>query len=253
MIRIAAETPAYRLRLGTTDQDLVSAQRLRYAVFNVEMHEGLASSEATGRDEDEFDAVCDHLLVEDIERGEAVGTYRIQTGKRAAESGLGYYSAREFEFSPFEPVRGQMIELGRACVAAEHRNPAVLGLLWRGIAQYAHGNGARYLTGCSSLTSQDEAEGLAVYAELASRYLVEDRWRTNPQPELRCRPTAGGGEGAGNRKATVKVPRLMGTYLMLGAKICAEPAIDRTFGTIDFLTWMDLEGAGARTLRKYLG
>jgi putative hemolysin len=45
----------------------------------------------------------------------------------------------------------------------------------------------------------------------------------------------------------------MGTYLMLGAKICAEPAIDRTFGTIDFLTWMDLEGAGARTLRKYLG
>jgi putative hemolysin len=45
----------------------------------------------------------------------------------------------------------------------------------------------------------------------------------------------------------------MGTYLMLGAKICGEPAIDRSFGTIDFLTWMDLEGAAARTLKRYLG
>jgi putative hemolysin len=249
-MQIAAATPAYRLRLASEDEDLVAAQRLRYAVFNVEMHEGLASSEATGRDEDEFDAVCDHLLVEEIERGEAVGTYRIQTGKRAAESGLGYYSAREFEFAPFESVRGQVIELGRACVAAEHRNPAVLGLLWRGIAQYAHGNGARYLTGCSSLTSQDEAEGLAVYAELEARYLVEAAWRTSPLPELRCRP---GNEGQAKISGVGKVPRLMATYLMLGAKICGEPAIDRTFGTIDFLTWMDLEGSAARTLRKYLG
>jgi len=249
-MQIAAATPAYRLRLAVSEGDLMATQRLRYEVFNVEMHEGLASSEATGRDEDEFDAVCDHLLVEETGGCVAVGTYRIQTGQRAAESGLGYYSAREFEFAPFEPVRGQMIELGRACVAAEHRNPAVLGLLWRGIAQYAHGNGARYLTGCSSLTSQDEAEGLAVYAELETRYLVEPRWRTSPQPELRCRPTAG---GVAKGSAAAKVPRLMGTYLMLGAKICGEPAIDRTFGTIDFLTWMDLEGAAARTLRKYLG
>jgi putative hemolysin len=247
VLQIAAATPAYRLRLAVTEDDLVAAQRLRYEVFNVEMHEGLASSVATGRDEDEFDAVCDHLLVEDTMGGGAVGTYRLQTGKRAAESGLGYYSAREFDFGPFERARGQLIELGRACVGAEHRNPAVLGLLWRGIAQYAHGTGARFLTGCSSLTSQDEDEGLAVYQELAAKYLVEEHWRTLPQPEWRCRP------GVGDGVRQVKIPRLMGTYLMLGAKICGEPAIDRSFGTIDFLTWMDLEGSAARTLRRYLG
>ncbi|MEY4489546.1 MAG: hypothetical protein RIQ79_2054 [Verrucomicrobiota bacterium] len=247
VMQIAAATPAYRLRLATSAEDLAASQRLRYEVFNVEMHEGLASSAVTGRDEDEFDAVCDHLLVEDSNGEMAVGTYRLQTGKRAAESGLGFYSAREFEFSPYEGVRSQMIELGRACVAAEHRNPAVLGLLWRGIAQYSHACGARYLTGCSSLTSQDEAEGLAVYAELKSRYLVDEPWRTKPQPDWRCHPLQG------RPKAGVKVPRLMGTYLMLGAKICGEPAIDRSFGTIDFLTWMDLEGAAARTLKRYLG
>jgi putative hemolysin len=249
-MQITASTPAYRLRLATSLDDLAAAQRLRYEVFNVEMNEGLASSAATGRDEDEFDAVCDHLLVEDISEGRAVGTYRLQTGKRAAESGLGYYSAREFEFSPFEPARGQLIELGRACVAAEHRSPAVLSLLWRGIAQYAHGSGARYLTGCSSLTSQDENEGMAVYAELESRYLVEEQWRTRPQPDCRCRPAD---DGKVTTQMPTKVPKLMSTYLILGAKICGEPAIDRSFGTIDFLTWMDLEGSAARTLRKYLG
>jgi putative hemolysin len=30
------------------------------------------------------------------------------------------------------------------------------------------------------------------------------------------------------------------TYLSIGAKICGPPAIDREFGTIDFLTLLDL-------------
>jgi putative hemolysin len=34
---------------------------------------------------------------------------------------IGYYSEREFDFAPYEPLHGEMIELGRACVHAEHR------------------------------------------------------------------------------------------------------------------------------------
>jgi putative hemolysin len=35
-------------------------------------------------------------------------------------------------------------------------------------------------------------------------------------------------------------PKLLRTYLALGAKICGPPAFDREFKTIDFLTLIDL-------------
>lgn len=246
MNAVTAETGDYRMRLAAGEGDVAAAQRLRFEVFNVELHEGLAASAVTGLDADEFDPVCDHLLVEEKATGAIVGTYRMQTGAAAA-AGCGYYSEREFDFGPFEAARGQLVELGRASVAAEHRNQTVLGLLWKGIARYAQTKGARYLTGCSSLTSQREAEGLAAYAKLAPAHLVEARWRTQPQAAWRCRAADGG------MLPEVKIPRLMTAYLLIGAKICGEPAIDREFGTIDFLTWLDLEALPMRVLRKYLG
>jgi putative hemolysin len=39
--------------------------------------------------------------------------------------------------------------------------------------------------------------------------------------------------------AVPDIPRLLSAYLALGAAICGPPAIDREFGTIDFLTWID--------------
>jgi putative hemolysin len=55
-----------------------------------------------------------------------------------------------------------MLELGRACVQREHRDSMVLMLLWKGIFRYACETGTRYLVGCSSLTSQDPAEGQTI-------------------------------------------------------------------------------------------
>jgi putative hemolysin len=131
--RLYITGPDYRLRLADGAQDLRAAQMLRFLVFNVEMHEGLAQSFATCLDADDFDAVCDHLLVEDARTGAVVGTYRLQTGPRAGAH-LGYYGAREFDFSPFDTYRANMLELGRACIHRDHRSFAVLSLLWRGIA-----------------------------------------------------------------------------------------------------------------------
>ena len=123
-----AATDRYTLHLAFEPAQVRAAQRLRFEVFNVELGEGLAASTKTGHDEDEFDAVCDHLLVMESATHEVVGTYRMQTGSRAAMH-LGYYSAREFDFQPFESARGEIVELGRACVAVPHRNQSVLCLL----------------------------------------------------------------------------------------------------------------------------
>src|SRR5436190_11982060 len=116
-----ARQPKYAARLARSADELRRAQRLRFEVFNLELGEGLAESYVTGADVDPFDEFCDHLIVEELPTGEIVGTYRLQTGQLAAAN-LGYYSEREFDFAPYEPFRCELIELGRACVQADHSN-----------------------------------------------------------------------------------------------------------------------------------
>jgi putative hemolysin len=229
----------YTVRLANNAEDLRSAQTLRFLVFNLELEEGLEASYLTLRDEDAYDSGCDHLLVESA--GEVVGTYRMQTGTKAAEN-IGFYSAQEFDLSPFEPIRAQVLELGRACVHIEHRNLQVLSLLWRGIAEYARQRGCRYLLGCSSLTSQDPEEGLALYQMLSQRHLAPESFRTVTLPGWACPEPEQQSEPA----PVPRAPKLLTAYLSLGAKICAPPAMDREFKTIDFLTLLDLENLPSR-------
>jgi putative hemolysin len=214
---------------------------LRFEVFNLELDEGLVHSYDTGLDADAHDAVCDHLIVTEVQSGQVVGTYRMQTGPRAAQ-GLGYYSEREFDFRPFEPMRHEILELGRACIHRQHRNFAVLNLLWTGIAQYAKAHRARYLLGCSSLTSQLPSAGLAAYTHLKQHHLAPAPWQTLPHPAYAC-------TAADEAVPTPAIPRLLAAYLKLGARICGTPAIDREFRTIDFLTWLDIESPSVRALR----
>ena len=228
----AGARPVYRVRLAGSAADLRAVQALRFEVFNLELDEGLLQSYDTGLDADPFDAVCDHLIVDNALSGQVLGTYRLQTGARAAQ-GLGYYSAREFDFSPLEQHRSEILELGRACIHHAHRSFAVLNLLWKGIGVYAHERGARYLIGCSSLTSQDASAGAAAYRSLLPR-LAPPAWQTRPHAGYACalQPEAA---------LAPKIPRLLSAYLALGAAICGPPALDREFRTIDFLTWQDLQ------------
>ena len=236
------------------------AQQLRFEVFNLELGEGLAESYATGLDVDPFDEFCDHLIVEEIATSEIVGTYRLQTGQLAAAN-LGYYSEREFDFAPYEPFRCELIELGRACVHADHRNFKLLHLLWRGIAHYAVERNARMLIGCSSISSQDPMDGVIAYRQLRS-HLVVPALRTRAWPGF---AVAGGDDAGGlsawtNQTQPGSTPpatdgassRLLRAYLAIGARICGPPAIDREFGTIDFLTLLDLHALPAIVRAHFL-
>jgi len=234
----------YTVRFAGSEQEIQMALRLRYEVFNLELNEGLQESHATGLDRDAFDDVCEHLIVTDGHNGQVVGTYRMQTGRTAARH-RGYYSEREFDFSAFEPIRESLVELGRACVHRDHRTLGVIGLLWRAIARYAKDNGARYLVGCSSLTSQDPALGWAMFARLSADYLAPAHLRTRPTGAFAVPASA-------PLDDCPPPPRLLRTYLGMGARICGPPAIDREFGTIDFLTILDYEKAAAAALGHFL-
>ncbi|MGA7857590.1 MAG: GNAT family N-acyltransferase [Terracidiphilus sp.] len=259
--RIHAEVGRYRVRLAQTVEDREAACRLRFKVFNIELGEGLHSSYQTGLDSDHFDLFCDHLLVEDklehtpVRR--VVGTYRLQSGITAAQN-LGYYSEQEFNFAPYEALRPGILELGRASIDREHRTPEVLTLLWRGIAQYANDMGLRYLFGCSSLNSKDPLEGWRLFRHL-DHYRVSPEFETEPTSAYACpieqegtHPQLPTAPQDSDSPTPTKVPKLLKTYLAIGARICAPPAWDRDFGTIDFLTMLDLRLLAASARNRFL-
>jgi putative hemolysin len=264
--RIHAEAGRYRLRLAESLEDRNAACRLRFKVFNIELGEGLQSSYRTGLDTDQFDPICEHLLVEDkLEEYPArriVGTYRMQSGTTAGRN-LGYYSEQEFSFAPYEPLRAGILELGRASIDRKHRTPEVLTLLWRGIAQYATDMGLRYLVGCSSLTSKDPAEGWQMYRHL-EQYRVSPEFATEPTAAYACPMEQEGAEAQPLHlhqdpslpvpplPIQVKVPKLLKTYMALGARISGPPAWDREFGTIDFLTLLDLKSISPPARNRFL-
>jgi putative hemolysin len=238
-----AETSLFRVVLGQSQDDLIECQRLRYSVFNLELGEGLSTSDRSGLDIDPFDSFCDHLMVRDLESNKLVGTYRLQTGE-VARRNLGYYGNQLFDFSVYDPVRRELLELGRACVHVDYRNIMVLHALWKGIAVYATRQETRYLIGCSSISSQDENYGVAMYNSLKGKYLVEPSLRTLPQPGHDCRST-------GDLVEAGRPPRLFRAYLEISGRICGPPAIDREFKTIDFLTLVDLANLPDRVRTRF--
>ena len=118
--------------------------------------------------------------------------------------------------------------------------------------------GLRYLIGCSSLNSKDPAEGWQLYRQL-EHYRVSPEFATEPTAAYAC-PTEQ--EGAHPQTSPIpdgsslpslpKVPKLLRTYLAIGARICAPPAWDREFGTIDFLTLLDLKLLSPSARNRFL-
>ncbi len=224
----------YRLRFARTGADLEAVQRLRYRVFNLELGEGLAAAHRSGLDADGFDEQCQHLMVTLAGTGEVIGTYRMQTAA-SARAGHGWYSAGEFDLSsvPAE-LLAEAVELGRACIDAEHRDRNVLFLLFRGLIEYVQHNGAARFFGCSSLTGTDPRDGAALYRQLARDGRVHTGFRVHARPAYHCPVVELAGE-----ERTVDAPKLFAIYLRYGALVLGPPAIDHEFGTIDFLTWVE--------------
>jgi len=233
----------YVVRFAADEADLERVLRLRFEVFNRELGEGLAESWASGLDRDRFDECCHHLLLIEAERDEVVGTYRLQTAEQA-RGGAGLYCAGEFDLASLAPILEKGVELGRACIAREHRHGSALFALWRGLAAYLAWSKKRYLFGCCSLTSQDPRAGLALHRWLEREGHLHARYRVAPLPSLAC--AAGPGP-----EPAVELPKLFGTYLRYGAKVVSTPALDREFKTIDWLVVLDARALPLRLWRLF--
>jgi putative hemolysin len=242
-----AEAGRYAVRFARTPEGLDAVLRLRFEVFNLELGEGLDSSFLTRRDEDEFDVTSHHLLVFERATGRAAGTYRLRTSDTDVRS-QGFYSAAEFNLACLPPqVAGESVEIGRACVAREHRNTQVLFLLWRGLAAYLKHNRKRYFFGCCSLAGTDARAGLRVIDYMERGGHMHPTFYVPPRAGFEC----DGNTVEARDDGEPSIPKLFRSYLRFGAKVCGPPALDRAFKTTDFFVIFDAEEMDAKTRRLF--
>ncbi|MGD9618600.1 MAG: GNAT family N-acetyltransferase [Mycolicibacterium sp.] len=254
----ARRVPRYSLLLCTDAASIEAAQRLRHDVFTSEPGFTLSATHTNGvahggLDADRFDQYCDHLLVRDDDTGEVVGCYRMLPPPGAIAAG-GLYTATEFDVSALDPLRPSLVEMGRAVVRNDHRNGAVVLLMWAGILAYLDRSGYDFVAGCVSVPVLDPAGRGAAGSQLRGvRDFVLRRHRAPAQYTVRpYRPVVVAGCGLDEIAAPdrVSIPPLMRGYLRLGAQVCGEPAHDPDFGVGDFPALLDKRRADTRYLRR---
>jgi len=229
----------FEVRLTRRPEDVRAAQRLRYQVFYEEMAaEPSAEMARLALDFDQFDGLCDHLMVFDRSRPEgeqAVGTYRLLR-RAVAESHGGFYSASEYDLNPMLRCVGRdggLLELGRSCVHRDYRTNATIQLLWRGISTYIADHGIRFMFGCASLPGVDPQEHAVALSYLHANHLPPEAWRVRALPERYTAMNLLPADKISPREALHALPPLIKAYLRLGAYIGDGAVIDRQFGTVD--------------------
>ena len=223
------------VRLAQSGVEVAAAQALRYRIFYDEMGaQPTRAMLASRRDIDAHDNVCDHLLVIDHDagvRGQVVGTYRLLRQSVAQAHG-GFYSAGEYDLTPLlaqAPASGQLLELGRSCVAPAHR----IG----------------HLFGCASLHGTDPAAHAAELSYLYHHHLAPPELRARTLPAHFVEMDRLPAERIDARATARTLPPLLKGYLRVGAMVGDGAFIDRQFNTVDVFVVMPV----AQITRRYAG
>lgn len=225
------------VRLARDAAEIDAVQALRYRVFYEEMGAHAdAETASTRRDRDDFDAVADHLLVVDHDRGEGaesvVGTYRLI--RRGAAARLGrWYSAAEYDISRILAVEGELVECGRSCVDAAYRTRGTLQLLWSGIAAYVARHRIAILFGCASLPGTDLDALADQLTYLAANHMAPEEIRPRALPDRYVEMMRKDPATIDRKQTLVDLPPLVKGYLRLGGFVGDGAVIDPQFNTTD--------------------
>ena len=241
--KIALESKRYSMTTASSVSELKELFVLRYECFlrDIEQKDGVQL------DLDEFDSICDHLVIRHNETQEVVGTYRMISSSVSEK----FYSQSEFNLDDFLKTDGIKVELGRACIEENHRNGYVIDLLWRGIAEYCQATNARYLFGCSSISTTSPAVAcqLIEYFKNRNEYLEDFDIKPIGKYNMNLESVEFEAEEEAVMKKTV--PSLLRSYLTAGAKIYGHPALDKDFACIDFFNIIDLDDLNPSYRKRY--
>lgn len=244
---INVETPAYQLKTAQSMDDLIALFELRYQIFFGDSPEEVSGDEL---ELDEFDSQCDHIMIRCKETDKVVGTYRILCSLNNNR----FYSQGEFNLDEFLELPDTKMELGRACIHHGHRNGHVIDLLWKGIAEYIKFSESKYMFGCSSIMETELERIKAITNYMKEEDLISDEFNIEPIGKYRIENLDDIEADPSLDPRTIKkqIPSLLRSYMNAGAKIYGNPALDKEFRCIDFLTIIDLENLNPMFKKRYL-
>ena len=232
----------YVARQANGAADIAAAQALRARCF------GLPS------DTDAFDPRCTHILVHRTMDDGLVCCFRMLplTGATISAS----YSAQYYELSALEAFDGKMVEMGRFCIDPDVTDPDILRVAWGAMTAYVDENGVELLFGCSSFAGTETADYLDAFAMLKARHLAPKRWLPRVKApkvfrfaaRLRRKPDA--------KKAMVRMPPLLRTYLIMGGWVSDHAVVDDQMNTLHVFTGVEIGAippARKRLLRAVVG
>jgi putative hemolysin len=250
------------IRLAKTGTEVRRAQRLRYDIFYGEMSAVPSGAvRLARRDMDEFDAICDHLLVIDHDappakglrrKGRVVGTYRLLR-QEVADINWGFYTAAEFDLAPLVEARPDLrfLELGRSCVMKQYRDKRTVELLWHGIWVYVLAHGVNVMLGCASLEGTDPDAIALPLSYLHHYHRPPDEWRIRALPDRYVEMNRMPKEAIDVKAALRSLPPLIKGYLRIGGYVGEGAVVDHEFGTTDVFMILPVSAINPRYVNYY--
>ncbi len=221
----------YIARLAQNDADVRAAQALRHLAFH---------GSDTALDADEYDVICNHILVEERKSGTLVSCFRmlpLADGNEISRS----YSAQFYELSALEAFEGSMVEMGRFCIHPDWTDPDILRVAWAAMTSYVDDHDVEMLFGCSSFKGTNTDPYLDSFAVLRDKHLAPKRWVPlikapkvfQYAARLRRKPDM--------NRAQLRMPPLLRTYLMMGGWVSDHAVVDNDMNTLHVFTGLEIK------------
>ena len=241
---VILERGRYRARLANGAPDVLEAQKLRTLAFGTE-----------ALDADDHDAHCNHILIEERVTGALVCCFRMLMLEGGADLGRSY-SAQFYGLDALSDFPGRMVEMGRFCIHPDYSDPDILRMAWAAMTEFVDANGVEMLFGCSSFAGTETEQYLDAFAMLKHRHLAPKRWLPKVKApdvfrfaaRLRRKPDA--------KKAMMRMPPLLRSYLMMGGWVSDHAVVDRHMNTLHVFTGLEIGAippARKRLLRAVSG
>lgn len=245
-------TGPYVTRMAESAADLEAAQRLRHAAFIAGTG---AVARPDGRDCDDFDGLCQHVMVERSRDGGLVATFRLLPLGSGAEIARSY-SAQYYDLDALRRFDKPMVEMGRFCVLPGLIDPDVLRAAWGAVTAYVDREGVELLFGCSSFHGTDTRAYVDAFAMLKERHLAPNRWLPRIKAPNVFRFAQRLRRTPDRKRALKTMPPLLRSYLTMGGWVSDHAVVDRDMNTLHVFTGLEIRAippARARALRAVAG
>jgi putative hemolysin len=208
----------------------------------------LAFFNEKGSESDKFDHYCKHLVIIENKTKNVVGTYRLLLGASAAKNN-GFYSETMFDISYLKnKPKGEILEIGRACVYPGYRKFRILPLLLRGVLSFVDQHDIKYVIGSTALDdpTPDAVGNFMRY--LDDQELISRQWKVRP---LQGKEYSYSAISKVNR-SFFRIPTLIRGYARMGALVCGEPAWESHFSNVVFFMMIDTGKMNAAYKSKFV-